>query len=257
MNFNFIHNKNFIKIAIGLIIVIVVVSIGFDFGSLTEGFNTYGKQPSKIPCPDYSDCKKCTSYYWPTVDGPMMCEWDPKGKRCQTGELNSSQPDPGWILNCDDSPTPSPTPNPSTTCPSKNNRFGCLLEDGCVWDNGKCRIDNQPGFDKCAGNDHCIPCTMSGCYFSKMGGCSKTKIDASYSRMCKDIVAPSQEKCQIHNNCKMCVQDGCLWGGTAGYTPNCISPDTEHSEADYSNKYCALRDESTSTTDTSTTTETQ
>ena len=234
MKFNFIRNKKFIQIAIGLLVVIIVALIGFNFGPVIEGFNnTMGKLPSKIPCPSYSDCKSCTSYYWPTEDGPMMCEWDPKGKKCQTGEINSSQPDPGWVLNCSDTPGPTPGPD-SNTCSTKGNRIGCLLSEDCVWDNGKCRIDDQPGFDKCAGNNHCIPCIMSGCYWSKIGGCAKSKVDASYSRVCKDLIAPDQEKCAKHTGCKMCVQDGCLWGGTPGYTPNCISPNTEHSETDYS-----------------------
>ena len=237
-NFNFIHNKNFIKIAIGLIVVIAIALIGFNFDSLIEG---YQPGPNTL-CYNIHDCATCVNHKEYQSEFPTQCLWNREQQKC--GDM----PGEGWSRSCSG---PTPTPNPSNTCPSKNNRFGCLLEDGCVWDNGKCRIDNQPGFDKCAGNDHCIPCVMSGCYFSKMGGCVKTKLDASYSRMCKDIIAPSQEKCQIHNNCKMCVQDGCLWGGTAGYTPNCISPDTEHSEADYSNKYCAFRTDTT-TTDTGT-----
>lgn len=242
MNFNFIYNKNFIKIAIGLIVVIAIALIGFNFGTVVEGLTT-SNPPYYTQCTELNNtsCSSCINAGIVDV-GYGVCYWNGSTKKCSAFDGD------GYSKNCND-----PTPGPSDTCPAKNNRFGCLLEDGCAWDNGKCRIDNQPDFDKCAGNDHCIPCTMSGCYFSKMGGCAKTKLDASYSRMCKDIIAPSQEKCQIHNNCKMCVQDGCLWGGTAGYTPNCISPDTEHNEADYSNKYCALRDESTTTNTTDTT----
>ena len=224
MKLNFITNKKNIQIVIGLLVVIIVALIGFNFVKIREGLTSnspsYYTQCSEL---NNTSCSSCTNAGIVNV-GYGVCYWNGSTKKC------SSFNDDGYSKNCN---TPGPTPD-SNTCSTKGNRIGCLLTDDCVWDNGKCRIDNQPGFDKCAGNDHCIPCIMSGCYWSKVGGCAKSKIDVSYSRTCKDLIAPDQEKCAKHTGCKMCVQDGCLWGAASGYSPNCISPDTEHSETDYS-----------------------
>lgn len=230
MKLNFIRNKKFIQIAIGLLVVIIVALIGFNFVKIREGL-TSNSPPYYTQCSELNNtsCSSCTNAGIVNV-GYGVCYWNGSTKKCSAFDGD------GYSQNCSTpGPTPGPTPNPdSNTCSTKGNRIGCLLTNDCVWDNGKCRIDNQPGFDKCASNNHCIPCIMSGCYWSKMGGCAKSKVDASYSRVCKDLIAPDQEKCAKHTGCKMCVQDGCLWGGTAGYTPNCISPNTEHSETDYS-----------------------
>jgi hypothetical protein len=247
MNFNFIHNKKFIKIAIGLIAVIIVVSVGFNFATIKEGLtnNNYTSCDviNSLTNPADRNCKNCLSAKPPGG----TCYWNPNApstSRC------SAFDDPGYSKNCND---------PSSTCSSKVHRIGCLLSSGCAWDNGQCRIDNQPGFDKCAGNTNCIPCVLSGCYWSnKSGGsCAKTELDNSYSRFCKNILPPvNDNKCSLYSNCKPCVQNGCMWGGDSD-NPNCVNPNSMTDQTGYS-KQCFTRNDdgttsTTDTTDTSTT----
>jgi hypothetical protein len=234
MKLNFIRNKKFIQIALGLLVVIIIALIGFNFRTIQEGLTNRVSQCSLV-----YDCASCTKSV--QSDSGVKCLWKKDATNKNGGECGSFT-GPSWSSTCPTPPTPA-----AETCAANTHRIGCLLENGCAWDNGKCRIDDQPGFDKCAGNSHCIPCIISGCYWSKIDGCSKTKLDATYSRTCKDLIAPDQEKCAKHTGCKMCVQDGCLWGSAPGYTPNCISPDTEHSETDYS-RNCLQNDSSTTET---------
>ena len=253
MNFNFIHNKKFIKIAVGLIAVIIVVSVGFNFGSIKEGLtnNNYTScdDINSLTNPADRNCEKCLSAKPPAG----RCYWNPNAaptSRC------SGFKDSGYYDTCNGlNPGPSPTPD-SGTCAKNTHRIGCLLSSGCAWDNGQCRIDNQPGFDKCAGNTNCIPCVMGGCYWSnKSGGsCAKTPLDNSYSRLCKNIMPPvNDEKCGIYSNCKPCVQNGCMWGGDSD-KPNCINPNSTTDQTGYSKQCFSRNDDGTTTANTTNTT---
>jgi hypothetical protein len=230
MKLNFIHNKNFIKIAIGLIVVIIIALIGFNFGSIIEG---YSPSPKTL-CYNIHDCATCVNHMEYQTENPTQCLWNNEQQKC--GDM----PGPGWSRFCG----ATPTPTPSTKCSNVKTKTGCNSTDGCTWNGNQCvpNINPIPGFDKCTSHSTCATCTTdveNQCKWSKTKGCAGPAMSNQYpldfSKMCKDPIAPSQEKCAKHMICSNCVKDGCLWSKENGA---CGSPDdpSVNSDTTYTKK---------------------
>ena len=227
MKLNFIHNKNFIKIATGLIVVIVIALIGLNFGSLIEGYS-----PSKKTlCYNIHDCATCVNHTEYQTENPTQCLWNSEQQKC--GDM----PGLGWSRTC------GSTPTPSGNCATAKNRLDCI-SSGCSWNGNQC-VPNVnptpgpgpgPGPDKCVSHNTCATCTtdvVNQCKWSKTKGCAGPAMSNQYpldfSKMCKDPIPPSQEKCAKHMICSNCVKDGCLWSKENG---ECGSPDDPNVSSD-------------------------
>jgi hypothetical protein len=222
MKLNFIHNKNFIKIAIGLIVVIIIALIGFNFGSIMEG---YSPSPKTL-CYNIHDCATCVNHMEYQTENPTQCLWNKEQQKC--GDM----PGIGWSRTCGSTP--------SGNCATSKNKLDCI-SSGCSWNGNQCvpNINPTPGpvvTDKCTSHSTCATCTTdveNQCKWSKTKGCAGPAMSNQYpldfSKMCKDPIAPSQEKCAKHMICSNCVKDGCLWSKENG---ECGSPDDPNVSSD-------------------------
>ena len=232
MKLNFIHNKKFINIAIGLIVVIIIALIGINFGSIIEG---YSPSPNTL-CYNIHDCATCVNHMEYQTENPTQCLWNKEQQKC--GDM----PGLGWSQSC------GATPTPSTKCSNSKTKIGCNSTDGCTWNGNQCipNINPIPGFDKCTSHSTCATCVTdigNKCKWSKTKGCAGPAMSNQYplefSIMCKDPISPSQEKCAKHMICSNCVKDGCLWSKENGA---CGSPDdpSVNSDTTYSKKCSSI-----------------